>query len=180
MSEFPLRRNRALLEKAFKLNIEFERKLLNLGLALRHNYQRQPLLPDLFCYPQLQTVTIREMIKKHDNSTPIDDSQLPHILFEAKRSMICIVTFAGKSTLARAMYIASLDRSLVPVIASAEEFSKLTVDGFKKVIESAFKEQYEIQESWKEFEALESNQRVLIIDDFQKIGFFDGTFSRKN
>jgi len=158
------------IKSSFQFQAKYKEKITSLGLNVEHPRQDDVILENLFIFPRLEIIDIKDkenedvfLQKSSEEFTKIVDLGL-NIFYGADNS--------GKTALANTLQISYKQKGLVPIILSGGNFTKYD---FKKnkisdAISKAFKSQYLIHSRELDlFNQLDNKNKIIIIDDFQNI-----------
>jgi hypothetical protein len=151
--------------KGFSNNPNFANWLIETGLPLSHKSQHTLTLPDIFIYPDLDSIPLD---KKRDDATI--DLIIPseRVLNFALEYPLLIVTGsdqAGKTSLAKIVYRDFLGRGLVPVLINGAHVKNVREEDLLRIVDREFERQYG-RGKLDRYQQLPPNRRILIIDDF--------------
>lgn len=121
-------------------------------------YNSSPDFTKYFVFPKLVT-DYKTNTGKYDEIKTVEE--LKTILLEKKKIIISGASNAGKTTLLKYLYCSLID-SMVPLLLSVDNHTKIKPNNFVKRL---FEEQYgDNAVQFEQFEQLEKNERILIID----------------
>lgn len=156
--------NLCLRSTAFVNNLDFAKYLIESGTPFSHRSQRPISLPDIFIYPDLDTMPIDR--KRNDEIEVIVASN--NVLTFAIDHPLLIVVGAdqcGKTSMAKTLYRDFQDRSMIPVIVNGNDINSTDEQKLLRLIDKAIAAQYNSSMVTR-YEQLSRERRVLIIDDF--------------
>ena len=146
----------------------FARQLHDLGTGFTHPRKDPLKLSDLFIYPDLVNVSAT---RSKPTNVLRDDTIGSRSLIDddASATEILIVGSdrAGKSTLAKALYLGFQSKKLTPVLIDGSRLRQATnEDSIKELLATAVEQQYgrDLLEDWQQ---LPRGEKALIIDNLQ-------------
>jgi predicted MPP superfamily phosphohydrolase len=155
-----------LRSKTFINSKEFTERLVDTGLPLSHRSQHAIRLPDIFVYPDLDGLPLE---RKQEGTIDliIPSERVTTFVSDHPQLVITGADQSGKSSLAKMIYLDSLERGLVPVLISGTAAKSVREEDLLKLIDSEFAFQYEPAQL-DHYQQLPRDQRVLIVDDFDR------------
>jgi hypothetical protein len=166
-------RNRALARSLFDNSPKFAAQLKEVGANFTHKRVKRDLtLGDLFIYPDFSDRSLRKNLgSTHGAPKLLRGENLVEYVVEHKDVLIVGGDLSGKTSLAKVLYsdLKAL-KNRIPVLVSGDELDGPAEEKLRKSIGRAFSKQYS-PEALESFEQLASDNRVLIIDDFNKSKF---------
>lgn len=164
----PFVRNKILLRSKFENNSLFLDELLSTGSEFTRSEKKQITLPDIFIYPDLSEIAVRHKLKSMTGSPVIRGNDVIDRLCAQTYILITGDEQIGKTSLARSVYLDLQRRKgLIPLLIQGEILKKTDDDHFASIVREACGKQYSA-EKHEQFRQLETDQRVLIIDDLHK------------
>jgi ABC-type oligopeptide transport system ATPase subunit len=156
-------RKLSLIESRFDNNPEFAKSVNAIGTGFSHPSKQHLTLDDLFVYPELK---IANVVSKSRNN--VQSSSVPSFVVSRDFLQIAGAPTSGKSTLARALYLAfEHDYGLVPVLLDGRNIKGSSKQDLEKAVDHAFAQQYRasLQERFRQ---LDREKKVLLIDDWHR------------
>ena len=149
---------------------DFVRQLNDVGTGFTHPRKNAIVLADLFVYPDLNSISAtrwksgqtadREIVGSR--SLIDDDTWSTDILIVGPDR-------AGKSTLARALYLGFQSKRLTPLLVEGREFRRgHNADVAKEIVRAAVAQQYGTDRV-EEWDQLPRDDKVLIVDNLQNV-----------
>lgn len=161
----PFVRNRLLYRKAFRHTSGFRAKLLDIGMLIDHPHKRQIELRDLYVYPSLR------MHNGDPTNGIIYSDQCFQFFSISKKLLVMAEELAGKTSLAKMLAQDLLEQgSVVPLLLKGHLIDSFKEAGIKNLLSEAISEQFG-KESIQRFFQLSRDERILIIDDWDKIPY---------
>ncbi len=158
--------NRARKKKEFTVTDQFQSLLNDLGLEVTHPTAGILTRRQVFCYPQLRRIRFRE----RTSTRLLGAESLIRTSAEQQLVLITGDEECGKTTLAKQLFEDFLAEGLVPIYlhANPRQLRKYrSADGIDILIKDAVSQQYGPSSAERYFQ-LDSDQRVVIIDDYDK------------
>jgi len=154
--------NYSIIEKAkrdFLLRKEFEEKLNNLNIPLKHSKKENLLLSDVFVYPDLEPLDDEQSVVQYPNSEELIDfvksKEKVNVLIEGEDQ-------SGKTTLFHTYYRKLYDIGYYPIYIRGKYIKTTDV---KSIIKKAIKEQYNRNDIDL---FLQQTNLVIFLDNFHK------------
>jgi len=146
----------------FEINDEFAALLNDPGAAFTHPRARQLRLEDIFVYPDIKT---KEAESGQGAFLPGDD--LLKYVQENKQVFLVGDEKAGKTILARRLFIDSKAIGLTPLIVDGADIRSANPDALIKTLQKSFGQEY-IAEHFEKYLQGNSTSRIVLIDDFHE------------
>jgi len=156
----------SLIESRFENNAVFAQSVNAIGTGFSHPANNEPTLRDLFVFPELK---FANALSKSGNT--IQSPDVPAFVVSRDYLQIAGAPTSGKSTLARALYLAlQHDHGFVPLLLDGRAIKGSARRDLDKAIENAFEEQYRsgLQERFRQ---LDREKKILLIDDWHRCMF---------
>lgn len=165
----PFRRSRRLIAKDFQLTEEMERELEDPGAKFFHPVRQLLSLSDIFVFPDARVVVFDEKNKplREEN---VESKDLLKFISNKRRLLILGKERAGKTSLAKIAYRDYYEKGFVPVLLKGEQITSLELDKFEQLVERQLVSQYQ-NPKLPAFNQLDRDQTVIIIDDFDHVGY---------
>jgi Calcineurin-like phosphoesterase len=159
-------RNKALTRQQFENSEDFHNFLNSVGVAFTHPVVDHLRLHDLFVYPDLEEQQFDRESRESVFSVISGDRILDYV---ASRDKILFIgdDLSGKTSLAKSLYVDLKARALVPILMDGEFIRSTSENDLIKLSAKKFQDQYD-PAYLEQFKQLNTNAKVLIIDDFHK------------
>lgn len=155
--------DKLLTRRDFEIQEDFERYLQDPGATLTHSSKGQLKLADVFVCPNL-----REMNYETEYPRTIKgETALDHLL-EQDSILIAGAEKAGKTSLAKVLFVEFYKRGFIPIIVPGSQFKARYDDKLIDSLHDLFEHQY-IPASLERYKQLDRSKRVVIIDDFDRL-----------
>lgn len=170
------RENLARKANEFGLNEEFKAWLDDLGLQVKHPQKGNLTREDIFVFPDLVEVGIRQ----RDNVRAANAEKFYEYLSESGKVIITGSSDSGKTTLCKELFKHYYDKGLVPIYLNGDSNKTLYPDN--RIITLLGKECEHLYTGLnaEAYRQLDKSKHVLIIDDFDKIPFKTGKRTAKD
>lgn len=156
--------NEKLRSEKFINNDDFTSKLLETGTPFSHSSHRTLTLPDIFIYPELDTMPFdRKRNKEIDIIIP--GEKVLQFALEHPLLMVIGADQSGKTSLAKTLYNDFRDRAIIPVLLSGDDIKSTEEERLLHLIDTEVAAQYDLS-AISNYQQLDKDNRVLIIDDF--------------
>lgn len=148
------------VKREFILNQEFETKITDLNIPLKHSRKTKLVLSDVFVYPDLEPLLEDDSnVVQYPNSYDLidkvkNDEQIKVLIEGADQS--------GKTALLHVLYKRYYEMGLTPIYLRGKYCSETDV---KKLVKKALKEQYNNDNVDLFFQL---DKKVLLLDNFHK------------
>ena len=148
------------VKQEFILNPEFETKITDLSVPLKHSKKQKLVLSDIFVYPDLEPLLEDENnVIQYPNSSDLIDK----VKNEEKVTVFIEgADQAGKTALLKVLYKRYYEMKLTPIYLKGKYCNKTNI---KELVKKALKEQYN-NKNVDLFFQLE--KKILLIDNFHK------------
>jgi len=148
------------VKREFILNQEFETKITDLSIPLKHSRKPKLVLSDVFVYPDLEPLIEDDSnVVQYPNSCDLIDKvkneEKVNVLIEGADQ-------SGKTALLYILYKRYYEMGLTPIYLRGKYCSETDV---KKLVKKALKEQYNNENVDLFFQL---NKKVLLLDNFHK------------
>lgn len=158
------------VKRVFEISSNFKCFLLDPGANFTHRNKPNITLKDIFVYPAFTAINYNENTGNNNNNIKLDPLDSEPIINSLK-SNFQLILFGdeniGKTALLKTIYYQLYDKQFVPVYIDGHFLNSTDTGELKKHISKSFQEQYSIS-VLEDFENLDVNKLVLIIDDFDK------------
>jgi predicted MPP superfamily phosphohydrolase len=153
---------------SYRVSNDMSTILKDPGLNLSHP-RKQVEFEDIFIPQNLKTFVVRG---KADNIQKelIYSDKIIETLFTEKFTNISGGEYSGKTSLAKFIFLESLNRGLIPILISGNKLKKTKPQHLQDVIIETFQMQYQ-QPGSQDFLQEPNEKKVLILDDFQEVNF---------
>lgn len=150
------------VKREFILNQEFETKITDLSIPLKHSKKPKLALSDVFVYPDLEPLLEdNSNVVQYPNSYELIDK----VKNEEKINMLIEgADQSGKTALLFVLYKRYYEMGLTPIYLRGKYCNETDV---KKLVKKALKEQYNNENVDLFFQL---NKKVLLLDNFHKSG----------
>ena len=149
-------------QNGIALNPEWIDKLDEISMPLKHSRKERLCLSDIFTYPDLEPLS--EFDSKFTQYVDSED-----ILNQDNTESITILegdNQSGKSSLLQMLFSSSYKKGYFPLLINGKDIKNLNI---RDLIKKEYKRQY-IYKSYSldKYLQLDSNKRILLIDDYDK------------
>lgn len=158
-------RNERLTKKLFKINLKFEKQLMDPGVTFGHPQKPDLSLNDIFIWPSIRSLGIDEKDSKVVVPKPISAEILCKKFSDEYRILIIGSEKAGKTTFCKVAFNKFYYYGLVPILIDGDNIRGTSDDDITKVINRRFANQYSA-DLLEKFSQLDNSQKIIIIDDF--------------
>ena len=155
--------DKLLTRRDFEVQQDFEQYLQDPGVTLTHSSKGQLKLVDVFVYPNLREIN-------YDNEYPQmikGDFVLDHLL-EQTNVFIAGAEKAGKTSLAKILFVEFYKRGFIPIIVPGSRFKARYDDKLIDSFYELFQQQY-VAGSVERYKQLDKAKRVVILDDLDRL-----------
>ncbi len=146
-------------KREFILLPEFETKITNLSIPLKHSKKSNLVLSDVFVFPDLEPLLDEDTVVQYPNSSElvekVKNDAAANILIEGADQ-------SGKTSLLYVLYKRFYEMGLTPIYLRGKHCSETDV---KKLIKKCLREQYNNDKVDLFFQ---QEKKVLLIDNFHK------------
>lgn len=147
----------------FALKEDYLDYINDLGIPLKHPTLTNVKLEDLYVFPDVQIVKFEE---KKEIEDKINISLKELIDWQEHKKVLLIGNENyGKTSFCKILFNHLLRKGFVPILIKGKSLTESKMDSLIKFVNRQFLIQYD-KETSDEFEQLEKNKVVLIIDDF--------------
>jgi len=148
------------VKREFILNQEFETKITDLSIPLKHSRKHKLVLSDVFVYPDLEPLleddsNVVQYPNSYDLIDKVKNEEKVNVLIEGADQ-------SGKTALLYVLYKRYYEMGLTPIYLRGKYCSETDV---KKLVKKALKEQYKNENVDLFFQ---NNKKVLLLDNFHK------------
>ena len=162
----PFSRNYSILQREFIPNEKTAKIMNDYGTLIRHFSQEQITLSSLFCWPELIAIDDQ---KEHKGYVSYNNQeQIVNLCLNNKIILISGSALSGKTALAKMLFQYMVDNGKICVYSQGEDLM-VPRDQLNNRIDEIFIKQYS-RSLLDNFHQKERDEKVLIIDDFEKIG----------
>lgn len=148
-------------KREFILSPEFETKITNLSIPLKHSKKSNLVLSDVFVYPDLEPLLDENTVAQYPNSSEIinkvKNDDTTNILIEGADQ-------SGKTSLLYVLYKRFYEMGLTPIYLRGKHCNETDT---KKLIKKCLKEQYNNDKVDLFFQ---QDKKVILLDNFHKSG----------
>lgn len=149
-------------QNGITLNPEWIDKLDEISMPLKHSRKERLCLSDIFTYPDLEPLS--EFDSKYTQYIDSED-----ILNQDNTESITILegdNQSGKSSLLQMLFSSSYKRGYFPLLINGKDIKNLNI---RDLLKKEYKRQYLYKNySLDKYLQLDSNKRILFIDDYDK------------
>jgi predicted MPP superfamily phosphohydrolase len=146
-------------KREFLMTCEFERKITELNIPLKHSKKTKLLLSDIFVYPDLEPLLEEDSVAQYTNSTEliemVKNDEKINVFIEGADQ-------AGKTALLYVYYKRYYEMGFTPIYLRGKYCNETNV---KKLVKKALKEQYNNDNVDLFFQ---TERKILILDNFHK------------
>ena len=164
----PFRRTSLLSSRDFLLSEDIERELDDLGAKFIHSAKPSLTLSDIYVFPDVRVVTIDKTELFHEEH--VESKDLLKFISNKRRVLITGRERSGKTSLAKILYRDFYEKGFVPILLKGDQVTTLELGKLQTLVEQRFSSQYQ-NPNLSEFNQLDRDQTVIIIDDFDHIQF---------
>lgn len=154
------KRNQQLTKRQFRLRSDFHERLLDPGEQYKHPKKVELQLTDIYVEPYLSPSAVLSPGSEEKGlvRAPLD------LLLDDRKMLICGAELAGKTALARMLFLRLHRSGIVPVSLSGAALKSEGESAVEEVLQAAFVSAYgeELFERWRQ---LQPQQRAILIDD---------------
>jgi len=162
-----------------KLSSKYINKIQKNAIKFKHPYKENLSLDDLFIYPDLEIMT--KEVKDIKQSLEINSKKFINV-DEIKYSIIYGSATSGKTSLAYRLQLEYTQNKYIPIVIEGKDIKNkgFKKDKIKRKILKTFNNQYNEQLKLSNFEQLEKEKIIIIIDNFHFIFKNDDKNDDKN
>lgn len=148
------------VKREFILNQDFETKITDLSIPLKHSRKPKLVLSDVFVYPDLEPLlednsNVVQYPNSYDLIDKVKNQEKVNVLIEGADQ-------SGKTALLYVLYKRYYEMGLTPIYLRGKYCSETDV---KKLVKKALKEQYNNENEDLFFQL---NKKVILLDNFHK------------
>lgn len=164
--------NAARKANEFGLKEDTNTWLNDLGLQVKHPHKGNLTREDIFIFPDLSGIGIRQRVNV--NTRALNSDKFYEYVSENGKVIITGSSDSGKTTLCKELFKHFYDLGLVPICLNGNGNKTLYPD--KRLIELLGREAKQVYNGLSEekYRQLDKSKHVIIIDDFDKVGFKAG------
>ena len=145
-------------KREFILKTEFETKITELNIPIKHSKKKKLDLSDVFVYPDLEPLVDDDVIQ-YPNSSELIDKVKNEL---TSRVLIQGADQSGKTSLLFMLYKRLYEMGLTPIYLGGKHCKETNI---KNLIKKSLKEQYETDNVDLFFQL---NSKILLLDNFHK------------
>jgi UDP-2,3-diacylglucosamine pyrophosphatase LpxH len=153
--------------KTFKINDNFKEHLLSNGSNFQNQNKSKIFLEDIFVYPDLKEINIDDNDDSKGSANIIQGSDLFNDINNFKKIILLGDDKSGKTSLCKVLFHKLYKIKYVPVLIEGLMFNNTKIEDINKLIMKQFELQYS-KDLKEQFQQLENDKKVIIIDDFHK------------
>ena len=146
-------------KRKFILSEEFESKITNLNIPLKHSKRAKLVLSDVFVFPDLEPLLEDNSVVQYPNSSEliekVKNNENANVLIEGADQ-------SGKTSLLYVLYKRFYDMGLTPIYLRGKYCNETDI---KKLIKKSLKEQYASDNIELFFQL---DRKILLLDNFHK------------
>jgi hypothetical protein len=157
-------RNKRLGIHQFENTDEYARYLTDPGATFTHPQKNIITLSDIFVYPDLKDRSYTKSSQDETLSLIVRGDRILNRILDDKHIVISGSEKAGKTTLAKSLYVDLQKSQLVPLLIPGEMLKNHEATAFIKVVDKCVAEQYG-RSMVELYRQLDKNSKVLLIDD---------------
>jgi 3',5'-cyclic AMP phosphodiesterase CpdA len=152
-------------KRDFDLTAEFASWLEDPGASYQHPAKADLSLSDIYVFPNLQQVTL-DRVESVDSSL-VEGRDVLKLLGAKRRVILYGRQQAGKTTLAKVLFVEYYKKNLTPVLLSGDDLTQahLKLPKLNAFVEAKFQSQYQ-NPLLPAFQQLDRDKTVILIDDF--------------
>lgn len=159
----------------FGLSEEFKIWLDDLGIQLQHPQKGVLTREEIFIFPDLFEIGIR-----HNKGTRTTNSEKFYsVLSETGKAILTGSSDSGKTTLCKELFKHFYDKELIPIYIDGALGKTLYPDGRLVTLLGRECEETYNNLTIENYRQLDKEKRVIIIDNFEKVGFKSGKRTAK-
>ena len=146
-------------QRKFSLSNDFDSKITELNIPLKHSKKQKLILSDVFVYPDLEPLIEEESVIQYPNSTELIDK------FKKSENVKVLIEGAdqsGKTSLMFVLFKRFYEMGLTPIYIRGRLCNETDI---KKLVKKALKEQYSNTNVDLYFQ---QDKKILILDNFHK------------
>jgi hypothetical protein len=165
--ERPFLRNEGRTRRDFAIRDEYYSELTSPGASFTHPRKSPLTILDLFVHPHLRELLLAPGTP---GTTPnlLDAEKFWAEVKSNQRIVILGEEVAGKTTLARYLYLRLHETGEVPILIDAPVFTHTDPDRVRRIVRSDFDSQYSAQ-AFERYRQLDRTKRTLILDKLNEI-----------
>lgn len=152
--------------RIFQINPAFLKRLEDPGASFSHPRKGQILLDDVYIYPNLKDLQVRDKNGHKFRNTVIESSTL-FIKNQENKVVLVGEEKSGKTALCKKLFSYYFNSGDVPIYLQGKSIKTSSIEEIEKFIKKVFASQYNIKEI-QEFDQLDYKKKVIIIDDLHK------------
>lgn len=164
----PFKRSNILTTRDFLLSDSMEEELDEPGAKFVHPSKPNLTLNDIYVFPDVRVVTMDKTNLFHEED--VESKDLLKFFSNKRRLIITGKERAGKTSLSKILYRNFYEKGFVPILLKGDQVTSFELDKFATLVEQGLLAQYK-NPKLPEFNQLNRDQTVIIIDDFDHIRF---------
>jgi hypothetical protein len=149
-------------KRKFEYNKDFIKQLNELKIPVLIDTRKDIKLSDIYIYPDLETTfKDSEKLEVYFSSFQLINNSDNVIVIDGESQI-------GKTSLLSMFFMESYGKNKYPLLINGKNITDLETE---KLIKRSFKEQYENNSNFELYRQLSSDNKVLLVDDFQECQF---------
>lgn len=161
---YTYKRNLSISKRFFEISDNYLHYLSDVGAKYYHPHKEKLYLNDIYVYPILRDIlksrSPKDINRFINSETIIKDIFRKQIIFVGSEK-------SGKTCLCKTIFSESFNNGYLPILIEGHKIINTNIEDFDKILLRNFKEQYNYQNQ-EYFEQLQSTDKIIIIDDFNK------------
>lgn len=145
-----------------EFSTSFLGELNDLGAPFTHSAKTRLRLRDLFVYPDIE---LQPSDHREDERAFIPGAEFVDYVANNGHMIVSAADEGGKTTLAKVLCTDFFLRGFRPLLLQGEMIKSTSTDGYRETAARVFAQQYDRNSSFEIYQALNPEQRVLIVDD---------------
>jgi hypothetical protein len=155
------------INNPFQIKEDFKVNLNEIGANFSHPNVSEVKLSDIYVYPNLELLSQSERSDEDSTTLTINAENIINKFKKDIRVIFSGSENVGKTSLLKTCYSKLHFKGFVPLLIEGYEIKSTSIEELKKLFLKAFFEQY-TSTSKEDFEQLDKNKLVIIIDDFNR------------
>jgi Calcineurin-like phosphoesterase len=152
----------------FELSSEHQQFLTDPGTGFTHPRTAKLTLEDIFVYPDLSKLSLGKSVAGRDIPEIVRSKDTREFLLHNDKLFISGSNQAGKTSLAKVLFMELVKSGYVPIFISGAELKNVKEPAVIKLVNQAFARQYS-DKSVNAYKQLQLNKKVLILDSWHQI-----------
>ena len=161
---YSYKRNLSISKRFFEISDNFMRFLTDVGAKYYHPHKEVLYLNDIYVYPILRDI-LKSRSPKDVNRFINSESIIKDII--GKQIVFVGAEKSGKTSLCKTIFSESFNIGYLPILIEGHKIINTNIEDFDKILLRNFKAQYSYNNQ-EYFEQLQSKEKIVIIDDFNK------------